>query len=359
MEKHGENIRKRKDGRWEGHKQSRSVYAKTYTEVRDKLASAKENAPVSVENTFHDAAEKWLETVRKQRKHSTYVKYQTIYYCYIREKLGAIALEALTQKDVNNLAASADETSSSIHKSIKNVTNQILRFVSVKYGVPTCNFVCMVSKPASRPVETLTKTEQMKLVNYLCTEPDIYKAGVLLCMSTGLRIGEICALKWSDIDFENKLLHVRRTVQRIAVTGRETRTALLESEPKSSFSRREIPIADEIMKYLLPYRKPDGYLFKDRKPLEPRTYQNKFAKYIRDAELHKSHFHILRHTFATNCIDSGMDAKSLSEILGHADVKITLNRYVHPTMETKRNHINTLAVIYFSVLGQVAGQAAV
>jgi len=151
MEKHGENIRKRKDGRWEGHKQSRSVYAKNYTEVRDKLASAKENAPVSVENTFHDAAEEWLETVRKQRKHSTYVKYQTIYHCYIREKLGAIALEALTQKAVNNLAASADETSSSIHKSIKNVTNQILRFVSVKYDVPACNFVCMVSKPASRP----------------------------------------------------------------------------------------------------------------------------------------------------------------------------------------------------------------
>lgn len=376
MARHGENIRKRKDGRWEGrysvpdgltgHKQSRSVYAKTYAEVRNKLASAKKNAPVSADvmetnkkNIFHEAAEEWLETVKRQRKYSTYIKYQTIYYCYIKEKLGAIALEALTQKDVNNLAVSVDEVSSSIHSSIKNVTNQILRFVSVKYGIPAYNFVCMVSKPASRPVETLTKTEQMKFVKCLCKEPDIYKAGILLCMSTGLRIGEICALKWSDIDFENKLLHVRRTVQRIAVTGRKTRTALLESEPKSSFSRREIPIADEIMKYLLPYRKPDGYLFKDRKPLDPRTYQNKFAKYIRDAELHKSHFHILRHTFATNCINSGMDVKSLSEILGHADVKITLNCYVHPTMETKRNHMNTLAVIYFSVVGQTAGQTTV
>ena len=377
MARHGENIRKRKDGRWEGRysvpdklsgrKRSRSVYARTYMEVKEKLASAKKSTPSPAgamelkdrKNTFHEVAEEWLATVGKQRKHSTYIKYRTIYSCYIRETLGVIALTALTQKDVNELAAAVDEASSSIHRSVKNVTNQILRFASVKYGIPAYNYVCLVSKPVSRPVEALTKTEQMKFVKCLCTEPDIYKTGVLLCMSTGLRIGEICALKWSDIDFENKLLQVSRTVQRIAVTGRKTRTVLLESEPKSSFSKREIPIADEIIKFLLPYRKPEGYLFKDTKPMEPRTYQNKFAKYIRDAELPKSHFHILRHTFATNCIDSGMDVKSLSEILGHADVKITLNRYVHPTMETKRNHMNTLAVIYFSVVGQSAGQAAV
>lgn len=229
----------------------------------------------------------------------------------------------------------------------------------MKYGIPAYTFVCTIPRPTSKPVEVLTKTERVKFIKYLCAEPDIYKTGVLLCMSTGLRIGELCALKWSDIDFENKLLHVDRTVQRIAIAGRKTKTALLESEPKSSFSKREIPIADEIIKFLLPYRKSEGYLFKGTKPMEPRTYQNKFTKYIRDAELHKSHFHILRHTFATNCIDSGMDVKSLSEILDHADVKITLNRYVHPTMETKRNHINTLAVIYFSVLGQSAGQSAV
>lgn len=377
MARHGENIRKRKDGRWEGRytatdkltgrTRSHSVYARTYEEVREKLASAKKSTFIATDtieagnkkNTFHEAAAEWLETVGKQRKHSTYIKYRTIYSCYIRETLGVIALTALTQKDVNELAAAVDEASSSIHKSVKNVTNQILRFASVKYGIPAYTFVCLVSKQASRPVETLTKTEQTKLVKCLCKEPDIYKTGVLLCMSTGLRIGEICALKWSDIDFENKLLYVSRTVQRIAVMGRKTRTALLESEPKSSFSKREIPIADEIVKFLLPYRKSEGYLFKGTKPMEPRTYQNKFAKYIRDAELPKSHFHILRHTFATNCIDSGMDVKSLSEILGHADVKITLNRYVHPTMETKRNHMNTLAVIYFSIVGQSADQAAV
>lgn len=370
MTKHGENIRKRKDGRWEGRYympdtqtgrlRSFSVYARSYEEVKEKLASAKQNVHSGSDSIgaelpeifFQEVAEEWLEEISRQRKHSTCVKYRFIYDCHIGNKLGNIRIKDLTQKDINSLAASVVRTSPSIHKSVRNVTSQILQYMSVKYEIPKYSFVGLQSKQVSKPVETLTKTEQITLVKYLCTDTDIYKAGILLCLSTGLRLGEICALKWSDIDFENNLLRINRTVQRIAVENRITRTALIEDEPKSCFSKREIPLADEISKFLLPYKKSDGYFFKPNEPLEPRTYQNKYAKYLKHAGICRSHFHILRHTFATNCIDSGMDVKSLSEILGHADVKITLNRYVHPTMDTKRNHMNTLAIVYFSVVGQ-------
>lgn len=117
---------------------------------------------------------------------------------------------------------------------------------------------------------------------------------------------------------------------------------------------REIPISEEI-KELLIYTKrgSDTYVVGGDKPMEPRTYQNRFKKYLRDIKVKEYNFHILRHTFATNCIDSGMDVKSLSEILGHSDVQITLNRYVHPTMDTKRKYIATLSSSYRQYYGQV------
>jgi len=129
----------------------------------------------------------------------------------------------------------------------------------------------------------------------------------------------------------------------------------LEGEPKSIFSKREIPLADEVVKLLLPYcNGAERYVIHGNKPMEPRTYQNKFQKYLQMAGIERKNFHILRHTFATNCINSGIDIKSLSEILGHSDVKITLNCYVHPTIETKRQYINSLSVIYGQYMSQTS-----
>ncbi|MBD5521775.1 MAG: site-specific integrase [Lachnospiraceae bacterium] len=193
----------------------------------------------------------------------------------------------------------------------------------------------------------------MKLLQYLYEEMDIYKLEIIICISTGLRLGEICALKWNDIDLQGGLLHVNTTVQRIAMNGYNTRTILLEGEPKSIFSKREIPLSDEITKLLFSYHNVgETYVINRNKPMEPRTYQNKFQKYLRLADIQKKNFHSLRHTFATNCISSGMDIKSLSEILGHSDVRITLDRYIHPTVETKRYHMNSLSEIYGQYMGR-------
>ncbi|MCM1063472.1 MAG: site-specific integrase [Eubacterium sp.] len=372
MPRRGENIRKRKDGRWEGRYRyadsagivrSRSVYARTYRDVKAKLSVAKIKCgepDQSVEKTwdeqnsitFNDSAMEWFGYIEGKRKHSTCVKYRNIYDIYIKPIIGNIRISEISQDMVNSVFPHNIEKSCSILRSISCVTNQIIKYTADRYQIACHSVVCDGNKKMRKPIEALSRSEQAKLIRYLYSFPDVSKTGILLCLSTGLRLGEICSLKWEDIDFENRILYVNRTVQRISVQNRKTRTALMESAPKSCFSKREIPITDDMVRLLQPYREDTGYVLYGSKPMEPRTYQNRFIKYLEAAGIEKTNFHILRHTFATNCIDSGTDIKSLSEILGHSDVRITLNRYVHPTTEIKRQHMNTLALIY----GQYSGQ---
>ncbi len=371
MSRHGENIRKRKDGRWEGRygiyeprcgkKIVRSVYARTYEEVKEKLLSARICAESGLKGKmadtniqFHTAAQEWLNTVEKKKKYATYIKYQSIYEKYIRENTAA-----LTASDFGDIVPATlfrekeRFLSDSLKRSIICVLNQILSYADLQYHTGYFRYSYQKQGSGNKPVRVLNQTEQAKLLQCLYHKTDIYKTGILLCFSTGLRLGEICSLKWSDIDLKEKVLHVNTTVQRIAVKGKKEKTMLLEGYPKSCFSEREIPLSEDIVRLLTPYYSTTAkYVVNQNKPMEPRTYQNKFYGYLKTAGVEKKNFHTLRHTFATNCINSGTDVKSLSEILGHSDVKITLNRYVHPTLETKRQHMNSLAVIYGQIMGQ-------
>lgn len=372
MPRRGENIRKRKDGRWEGRYHVfepcsgrsvvHSVYARTYGEVKEKLSKAKttmrgvETKTADIEISFGMAAKEWFASIADSKKYATYIKYRSVYEKHIMEKLDAFLFSELDEGILAEVfqGKEGEALSDSLQKSIFCVLNQIFSYAAYHYHIGSFQYSYQKQKKRKRPIEVLNQTEQAKLVNYLYKDMDIYKTGILLCISTGLRLGELCSLKWEDIDLKGKVLHVNTTVQRIAANGCETRTVLLEGEPKSIFSRREIPLSDELIKLLLPYYSKTGkYVINGNKPMEPRTYQNKFQKYLRNAEVEKKNFHILRHTFATNCINSGMDIKSLSEILGHSDVKITLNRYVHPTIETKRRYMNSLSGIYGQYLGQI------
>lgn len=377
MARHGENIRKREDGRWEGRypvysetkKQQiyRSVYGKSYKEVKERLAIEK-NCPKKLERgdnaavwlshspmaeavTIPEAAEEWLMDVKNKRKHSTYVKYQFIYHSYIEKNFQTVKLQEITDSLAKEKLP--DTLSDSLRKSIYCVLNRTLRFASEKYSVPMPNLKSSVSYTRNKPIEVLNRKEQTELFSVLCQEMDIFKMAVLLCLHTGLRLGEVCALKWSDIDFKNRLLMVNRTVQRICMEGCQTKTILLETEPKSEFSRREIPLSPTAMKLLVQFRHEREYIFGGNKPMEPRTLQKRFKKIIKETRLEDKNFHILRHTFATNCIEGGIDVKSLSEILGHSDVQITLNRYVHPSMDIKRKHLNALSIFYGQIYGQI------
>lgn len=380
MSRRGENIRKRADGRWEarfsvsdpvtGKKKIRSVYAKTYADVKTKLAGAKyvyekettaddgkQNkahsklppAPEAGEKIlFTDLALAWLTETAGAKKHSTYVKYKGIYEKHLAVRLAGMTVMELSQKEAadSNISFTNEKLSESLVKSIYCVWNQILHYCNLHYHTNIRPAERPKTRRVTKPVKTLARSEQIGLLQEIYRDMNESKFGILLCLFTGLRLGEICSLRWSDIDFCGKLLYVNRTVQRIAVEDSPTKTVLLEDTPKSMFSKREIPIPDSIMPYLRIFQKSDGYVISGKGPTEPRTYQYRFQKLLEDAGIGRHNFHVIRHTFATNCINSGADIKSLSEILGHSNVNITLNRYVHPTIDMKRKHLNNLSLVY-------------
>ena len=380
MSRRGDNIRKRKDGRWEGRyysldivsgkRRCHSVYARTYTDTKKKLITAKNNT-LSMQTaqkesernvdydqnlTLDDIADKWLQEIHKKRKYSTYIKYSNVYHAHIQSELGSRFLSSLTQKNMDQVLIANQPISQSLSASISCVLNQIMKYGAKEYGIIPYKLKPETEQKERTEVEVLTISEQSRLINWLHEDMNISKAGILLCMTTGIRLGEICALKWEDIDFENNIVSIHRTVQRISIKGSDRKTMLMEDEPKSCCSKRKIPLADYIVKILISYRENEGYLLQKVRPMEPRTYQNRYAKYLKEAHISRKNFHILRHTFATNCVNNGTDIKSLSEIMGHSDVRITLNRYVHPTLDTKRRYMNSLGVIYSDFLGQNKGQ---
>ncbi len=178
-----------------------------------------------------------------------------------------------------------------------------------------------------------------------------YKLGIFISLYTGLRIGEICGLQWGDIHFDNGTLTVQRTVMRIQNTepGSKNKTRLVICRPKTDCSNRTIPLPGFLLDILKAQRKaPDIYLTSgERTVQEPRCFYAAYKRLMKYAELEGYNYHTLRHTFATRCIEQDFDAKSLSEILGHSDVNITLKRYVHPSMDMKRKQMERLTAITF------------
>ena len=382
MARHGENIRKRNDGRWEarypvidtekGRKTYRSVYGSTYDEAKEKrtrtIQAIEKNAAYSSEYTaetenkpysqilFSQAAEQWLEMIADTHKASTYVKYGNVYRIHLEGIIGPCPLadipnQKLQEKIFDHLSEKG--LSDSIRKSVCSVANRILEFAGQEYSLSVSLLKPTAAKQVKRPLEIFSKPEQYRLLTCIYESLDLFKIALLLCMYTGMRLGELCALKWTDVDFGDGTVTVNRTVQRIAAKGSLPKTILMETDPKSESSKRVIPLTDEIMELLKGLKGEEAYVFGGNKPLEPRTMQYRFQRTLGESEIDRRNFHILRHTFATNCVESGMDVKTLSMILGHSDVKITLNRYVHPTMESRRRQMGRLPDFY----GQIRGQA--
>lgn len=389
MARHGENIRKRIDGRWEGRYKVfdenrarciyRSVYGRNYEETKEKLLIAKislsyhdmekksetaevDSNPKSMGANngavmFSQAAAEWLTVIYSKRKISTYIKYDTIYRTHLAGVIGSYRLSDETAQEMRKKIfdhLSEAGLSESMQKSVICVTNQILAFANERDLVKIPLLERPLVKVKKKTVATFSSAEQAALLSCIYGQMDKFMTAVLLCFYTGLRLGELCALRWSDIDFAGGTLTVNRTVQRIAVPGHITKTVLLETDPKSESSRRTIPLTSELLEILFKLKKGQTYVFGSEKPLDPRTMQYRFKKIQKEAGSNNRTFHTLRHTFATNCVENGMDVKALSELLGHSDVKITLNRYVHPTMDLKRKQIGSLSDFY----GRICGQAA-
>lgn len=196
-------------------------------------------------------------------------------------------------------------------------------------------------------IEVLSRTHQKKVMSYIQEHFTFRNLGVYICLSSGMRIGEICALTWDDVDTDNGIIHVRKTIQRIyVIEDGNRRTELLLDTPKTKNSIREIPISKDLSKLLKPFKKivnPSFFvLTNDAKPTEPRTYRSYYKNLMAALNMPELKFHGLRHSFATRCIESKCDYKTVSVLLGHSNISTTLNLYVHPNMEQKKKAIEQM-----------------
>lgn len=369
MSKRGINIYKRKDGRWEGRyvmgyisgkKKYGYVYAKTYSEAKEKLIK-KSNMPIEKiygekeKIVFKDASDIWLNSIRNNLKESSVSKYENILNKHIYPIFANRRIEDITNAEVEAFINSllikgiSDKKglSSASVSTILTVFKNIFRYTSKNTGIilPDLKYIYIKSAPTA--VKSLEIQDQFKLSDYLNKNTSLYNTGILLCMYMGLRIGEVCGLKWCNIHLKERYISIESTVQRIKqndVHGHKTKLTI--TAPKSLSSIRKIPIPNNMYSILSEMQQQDDiYLLsgKSDKIPEPRALQNHFKSVLKQCGIEDINFHILRHTFATRCIEAGVDVKSLSEILGHACVNITLNRYVHPSMEVKQKNINLLS----------------
>ena len=196
-------------------------------------------------------------------------------------------------------------------------------------------------------VEVLSKTNQRKIMEFVKNNFTFQNLGIYICLSAGLRIGEVCALTWNDIDAEQGVIYVTKTIQRIYLVGEiEKRTEVIIDTPKSKNSIREIPMTKELLRMVKPLKKVVNSSFfvltNSAAPTEPRTYRNYYKRLMKQLDIPALKFHGLRHSFATRCIESNCDYKTVSVLLGHSNISTTLNLYVHPNMEQKKRCIEQM-----------------
>lgn len=365
MSKRGENIYKRKDGRWEGRYIKKRdingkaiygyIYSKSYTEAKTKLANAKVCLQRHPENDiFEHYALEWLETKKFCVKASTFSKYHSILFKHIlpfwgKTKIADFSPQGLrmfVEQKLKKDNSNCDDVGLA-PKTTKDILTIILSILSFAHC--EINFSYSFEKAHEKTDdEILSRAEQIKLTSKLLQNPDNTRLGVLISLYTGIRIGELCALRYSDISLTDGLLYIKRTMQRISEFQEpsEHKTKVITTIPKTQKAIRSIPIPDFLRNEIEKSFSDDGEAYfltgKADSFMEPRTLQYKFERILKETGVKKINFHALRHTFATRCIESGFEIKSLSEILGHASVNITLNRYAHSSIELKKNNMTKM-----------------
>ena len=354
MPRRGENIYKRKDGRWEarfvkeitidGKKKYGSVYGHSYSEVKQKQKTHIFNPQIIETKNFatvEAVMKNWLYLTKHKTKYSTFVKYETIINNHIIPELGKINVSMLTAKRISEF------TDKLIGSFATATVNNILIVLEMgfDYAEEEYNIKCpkiSLLKQSRQEMRVLSRSEQQTLIRYIRNNDNCFSFGILFALFTGIRIGELCALQWDDIK-DNKI-HISKTMQRIK--NEDGKSTVMTTEPKTDKSNRIIPVPTAIYELIEKYRKPKGYVIRQAndKFIEPRLLQKKFGEITSACGLEKVNFHALRHTFATRCIESGFDVKTLSEILGHTNVRTTMDRYVHSSFELKQKNMEKLTL---------------
>ena len=204
-------------------------------------------------------------------------------------------------------------------------------------------------KVRQKEVRVLTVGEQKRLEKVIFESNNQYDIGILLCLYTGIRIGELCALKWENINLTDALIIINKTVQRVKSTDSKTKTSIHFDTPKSQSSSRVIPIPQFLVNILAKYKRDNGYILRENgKFTDTRNISRRFKQLLKTANIGDMNYHCLRHTFSSRALELGFDAKTLSEILGHSSVTTTLNLYAHALPEHKRKEMEKLNMLYES-----------
>lgn len=300
------------------------------------------------EKTINQITEEWKEEKKKYVKKSTYAAYQLLIQNHIKPYFGdlyEVNEEKIQQFVFDKLDAGLSEkTIRDIIIVLKmilkfGIKNGYLEYIQIDAKFP--------SKQEKKDLDVLSKANQKKFMEHLRNNFTFKNLGIFICLSTGMRIGEICGLRWCDVDTAEGVIKVRHTLQRIYIIEGETRhTELLLDTPKTANSVRDIPMSSELLKMLKSLNKVvnENYyvISNDIKPIEPRTYRNYYKKLCKQLDIPELKFHGLRHSFATRCIESKADYKTVSVLLGHSNISTTLNLYVHPNKEQKKKTIDKM-----------------
>lgn len=357
MKNTGANITLRKDGRYvgkfitdydsSGKAHYQYVYGKTYDEAENKVLIGREIVTRFLSGRYITVGKvytEWLNAVVNRIKESTLSNYQSKFEKHIFPKFGDVPCANLTAGKINTFINQklTEGLSANYIRDIFTVFKMMLKYAQEEYGFKLSLKNVVLPKAERKQVEKINEKEQKMLVSYLKANMSLTAFGILLSLFMGLRIGELCGLKWEDVDFKDRILHIRRTVQRISSINGNRKTKIVISSPKSATSFRDIVIPDALMKYFEMFRdEANNYIVSGTdKPVEPRTMQYRYKKILRTANVEDHNYHKLRHTFATNSAEKGFNVKALSTVLGHSNVTLTLNRYVHPDLAYERRLMN-------------------
>lgn len=369
MARKGENIRKRKDGRWEarymkGRKPDGKIcygylYAPTYREVREKklqmvikLKKEQENCTAKTlcpDDRIRTIAGLWMEAAKERVKYTTYCNYHLLLKNHILPTFGDVPVRRISSGQIAEYVRALQQggKKTGTIRVILGVLKSILRFAEELHCCPEeriryPRITALPSAPKIMPAE-----DYRRLGEYLESSEQPFEFGLLVCMCTGIRIGELCGLRWEDFDLANGSLAINRTVTRIENPefrpgSTQQKTRIFIGTPKSISSVRQIPLPDRIIRKARTCCRENGiYLLTGtEKYMEPRTVQRRYERILRRCEIAPINIHSMRHQLSSLWIQCGFDVKALSEILGHASTKTTLDIYVHSDQSQKRNYLN-------------------
>ena len=301
-----------------------------------------------ITKTVREIAAAWKEYKRPYVKQSTMAAYVLILENHVLpyfrdgDSIHEQAVQAFVlQKLGNGLSVKTV-------KDILIVLKMVMKFGAKNEWMTYCEWdIKYPTTSFNKEVEVLSVANHRKILSYIQSHYTFTGLGIYISLSTGLRIGEICALKWRDINVTDGTITISRTIERIyIIEGEKKHTELVINTPKTKNSCREIPMSKELLAMMKPLKKvvnDDFYvLTNNERPAEPRTYRNYYNRLMARLNIPKLKYHGLRHSFATRCIEAGCDYKTVSVLLGHSNISTTLNLYVHPNMEQKKRCITKM-----------------